>query len=684
MRHAWFSYLMFATLHAAACAVQPASQGQSAGLELYPTPVAVGVEAGPFEFASAEMFWRPRGENSWRNGVDMVHDKSAGLACAGIWPLEPGSAVEVRVVLKDENGGELQVLDGTTVTRSLAFEATGGKTIHVSPLGDDGNPGSADKPLGTISRAVSLAGPGDRIVAAGGVYREGGLFAGLTGETGSPVVICAEPGARPVIDGSVEIAPGTPGWLDEGDGVFSTGFESPTGYLGYVAQDGLRMYKCRSLDLLRSAEGATSYEEPFSLGRAWHYDSTANRLYVRTGDSSSPEQHLYNVAVQRHGALFSRSRNVVLQGFELCYFGESAVRFEQGAEGCAVVECVIRNAPVGLTLAGEDTRDNLIWNNEIYESGLTDFSWNAIKGSNYGRQGITGGAGRGTSICYNTIHGWFDGIAPVSWLNPDNRILNRDFDIMFNLIYNIGDDAVEVDGGGVNMRIHGNTIRNSFAAISLAPVERGPVYCTRNDAEYYILMFKLNVGSCTSLGPAFCYHNTGVCLTRGRAYGGTAISFPPGASIPISDKTFINNVFVCDGLGVRFGHEGYTIDSNCYWPVEGEEPVSWQWEWDRGDDGWESRSFRSLDEFSRESGRETSGLYADPLLVSPPSGDRIVVRREYGNVGFSAYPQVEGADSVDLRLRPDSPCIDRGMVIRGVNEDFSGKAPDMGAFEYVM
>jgi hypothetical protein len=35
----------------------------------------------------------------------------------------------------------------------------------------------------------------------------------------------------------------------------------------------------------------------------------------------------------------------------------------------------------------------------------------------------------------------------------------------------------------------------------------------------------------------------------------------------------------------------------------------------------------------------------------------------------------------DLRLRPDSPCIDRGVILRGINEDYRGRAPDIGAFE---
>jgi hypothetical protein len=45
-------------------------------------------------------------------------------------------------------------------------------------------------------------------------------------------------------------------------------------------------------------------------------------------------------------------------------------------------------------------------------------------------------------------------------------------------------------------------------------------------------------------------------------------------------------------------------------------------------------------------------------------------------------PLAPGATIGDMRLRSDSPLIDRGVVILGFNEDYNGKRPDIGAFEY--
>ena len=56
---------------------------------------------------------------------------------------------------------------------SLALPAASQATqIHVATGGDDKNPGTAEKPLGTIQRAAELAQPGDVVTVHAGVYRE--------------------------------------------------------------------------------------------------------------------------------------------------------------------------------------------------------------------------------------------------------------------------------------------------------------------------------------------------------------------------------------------------------------------------------------------------------------------------------------------------------------------------------
>ena len=232
---------------------------------------------------------------------------------------------------------------------------------------------------------------------------------------------------------------------------------------------------------------------------------------------------------------------------------------------------------------------------------------------------------------------------------------------------------------GVNVRVHANTMRNVFSAISLAPIENGPIYVTRNDASYLMLMFKLNVGGCESLGWTYCYHNSGYSLTWGDQYGGTAVSFPSAGSIPIDHKVFKNNIFLCDGMGLRYANERYDIDYNCYSSVPGQEPVVFLWEIESGGE-WKSSRYESLERFSAATGRETHGLVADPGFIAT-DGVGAQERVYYGDAPFNHYPQLDNINSGDLHLSPGSPCIDRGVVLRGINEDFRGDKPDIGAFE---
>ncbi|MEA2064596.1 MAG: hypothetical protein U9P14_12905 [Gemmatimonadota bacterium] len=652
-------------------------------MELYPTFSAVGLEIDfPDSLpvgTEAAFEWRIEGEAGWNNGVELTLSPDGRKAWASIWPLEMDTPIEVRLSYSATRGKRSLIQQ--TRTRKIVIETSGGRQIYVSPQGDDGAQGTAGEPYRTLAAAALQAVPGDRVVVGGGVYHEGDLFAGLRGEPDNPIVITAGDGVRPVLDGSVEIGQGESGWHQEAEGLFAIELKPETGYVGYVAQDGLRMFWSKTLDNMLAGKFLLNDKKRIStLGRAWFYDSTAAKLYVRTGDKLAPKSHTYNAAVHRHGALLNAAIHVVLQGLELRYYGESAVRLENGATGCALLDNVVHNSQCGVTFYDSSTSDNAIWRNEIYEKGLHDATWAAIKSSSYGRQAIEGVAGRGNSFCYNEIHGYFDAIAPAQWGDWNKFYLNRDLDLMFNEMYNIGDDAVEVEGGGVNIRVHGNRMRNVFSAISLAPIEAGPIYVTRNDATYHILMFKLNVGGVVSEGHTYCYHNSGYSLTHGDPYGGIAINFPSAGDIPIDNKVFKNNVFVCDNFCVRFANERYDIDGNCYWSVSGREPLVYRWE-QEVDGEWPFKNYLSIDDFSAATGCEQHGIEADPQFRSP-AGLGGLERVYYGDSQFSHYPSIENTSTGDLRLQSSSPCIDRALLICGINDRVRDGKPDMGAFEF--
>ena len=83
----------------------------------------------------------------------------------------------------------------------------------------------------------------------------------------------------------------------------------------------------------------------------------------------------------------------------------------------------------------------------------------------------------------------------------------------------------------------------------------------------------------------------------------------------------------------------------------------------------ERRRFKTLKEFSEATGQDTHSLLVDYdvfVKVAPPGPDP---RTLYKPSDF------------DFQLRPGSAAVDAGVRLSGINDDFTGKAPDLGAYE---
>jgi len=70
----------------------------------------------------------------------------------------------------------------------------------------------------------------------------------------------------------------------------------------------------------------------------------------------------------------------------------------------------------------------------------------------------------------NRIYGYFNGIVSTA----------NDVEISNNIISDIRDDAIEIEGDTPNNIISGNDINCSFVGISLTPIRKGPVYIYNN------------------------------------------------------------------------------------------------------------------------------------------------------------------------------------------------------------
>src|SRR4029453_9083242 len=83
----------------------------------------------------------------------------------------------------------------------------------------------------------------------------------------------------------------------------------------------------------------------------------------------------------------------------------------------------------------------------------------------------------------------------------------------------------------------------------------------------------------------------------------------------------------------------------------------------------ETRRFKTLKEYSDATGQDKHSILVDYdifMKVSPPGPDP---RTLYKPADF------------DFQLRPGSAPVDAGVRLPGVNDDFTGRGPDLGAYE---
>ena len=87
----------------------------------------------------------------------------------------------------------------------------------------------------------------------------------------------------------------------------------------------------------------------------------------------------------------------------------------------------------------------------------------------------------------------------------------------------------------------------------------------------------------------------------------------------------------------------------------------------------EQRQFPTLAAYSQATGQDRNSVLVDyDIFMNVPklnAQDLKTVQRVYK------------AEDFDFRLKPGSAAVDRGTALAGITDNFSGKAPDLGALE---
>jgi hypothetical protein len=279
--------------------------------------------------------------------------------------------------------------------------------------------------------------------------------------------------------------------------------------------------------------------------------------------------------------------------------------------------------------------------------------------------------GQGHVVAYNYLAHWHDAIDVATYGNPDgapNVIEDRlpvSIDFYGNDIFNMGDNCIESDGGAHNIRVFRNRCFNvASQALSAQPMYGGPVYFYQN------LVY--NAPASGSL--KFVATPAGVLVYNNTFVGGV------NARGPASNVHFRNNLIVsqeeADQVFAVGTYTSYsTSDYNAFRLNPG-KPGAFEWNTPAAGVRADYKSapvvhrYNSLKDYSDASSQDTHSVLVDfDTFMNVTMPDKTDPQRLYK------------PDRLDFRLRPGSSAIDAGQVLPSITDDFTGKAPDIGAFE---
>jgi hypothetical protein len=258
----------------------------------------------------------------------------------------------------------------------------------------------------------------------------------------------------------------------------------------------------------------------------------------------------------------------------------------------------------------------------------------------------------GHTVCYNSISRVADGVSYAQ----------RNCDIYGNDIFDVVDDGVEPDYGYANIRVWGNRITNPRNhGFSFQPMNCGPWYFVRNQVVgvgCYMLKYR-------DVDRFLLAHNT----------------FVGWNTLDMYDQNVLS-AFSRNNLWIQAGGSGYIWEAMpCTEPGACTYPERWTPDWRTSVDydgfDWGSSSpcfkwgnpvqrFSSVATFATFSGIEQHAVQVNKVnlfdSLGSPSTDSLYTRHY-------------------LTLKQGCAAIDTGVVIPGINLDYTGRAPDLGAYE---
>jgi len=585
-------------------------------LDLYPNIETVGVVVSGVNLPkTAELMYRQNNETVWHTGHPLMRIDDGRLV-GSLFELSPATSYSIKVV-----DGTTEI-SGSVSTQAKELQFIPLAILHVDDDATPGGDGSASTPFQSIQEGVNHASAGTQVLVADGVYHEAITFP-VSGNAGNWIQVKAE-GNSAILDGSKTISGDI--WREhEKKKVW---FIKTENFLEYLARDQQRFFNYENL---RSLLNDTK-------GEGWYFEHSTLKLYVRC--KNNPSNHTWQIPRFNHTFDINNQDWLWIEGFEMQFYGTQL-------DGCGVCttnasHIVIRknkihNMQLGIYInwtGGEERgNDTRIEYNEIYDPPVSEWRWDDVKGTSMEGTAIVLRGHIGAIVRGNEIHHFFNGIYTGSSGALENPELAFDIDVYNNHIHHISDDALEPEGACINHRFRNNTFDLTFVGVSLAPVTMGPTWILRSTFTNYTgrgIKWANN-----SDGIVLIYHNTFWTQMQDIA----AMDF----ITPAQNAIIHNNIFQNNGYAVyevRAGSANQDWDNNNWYSVH-TPPFKW-----------ENIDYATTAELCAATGLACNSHEENPELTNPNSGN--------------------------FTLTSSSPNIDQGAIIPGINDDFSGSAPDIG------
>jgi hypothetical protein len=594
--------------------------------------------------ATVAVSYRKKGEQTWKQGLPLlrignerINENSLhyivpnGFA-GSIFDLEPATDYECRFVMSDPDG-----VDGKTeniVTVRTRFEpkaATAGHVYHVYPQGYNGK---KEEPAFTGLLGAYYMGsagsdyfnsypprvePGDTILVHAGIYKDDRYRYGA--------------GLGTVSSGSYFLTvSGTP-------------------------------------------------EKPIVIKAAGDGDA------IFDGDGA---YNLFNVLA----ANYNYFEGLTIRNTDLAFWGGQ--KGITGSTGLTIKKCRFENVGRAIYTDWSGSKDYYITDNVMigrfnpnYLMGFTGRTWQNLPEFNpkLVSEYAVKVYGSGHVVAYNYIANFHDGIDVATYGNPDgspNPIRDRmpvSIDFYNNDIFNMEDNCIESDGGAHNIRIFRNRCFNhGHRALSVQPMFGGPVYFMRN-IVYHAPEGGAVKFTASSAG-IIVYHNTLIAPVHPMLLAASNVHYRNNLVLGKADTPDIFSVETNTNYsssdyngfrpneGAEFSFEWSTPPLNMRSNFPGEMgKLSTQAQAQLESKAREVRRFKTLKEYSDATGQDKHSVLVDYdtfVKVTPTGPDP---RTLYRPADF------------DFQLRPGSAAVDAGVRLPGINDDFTGRAPDLGALE---